>query len=110
MKASYSATRKPKSPTDWVGQDKFSVENTSNWINGTNGAVSSSYLEDCCVLDASEDNYEGIIVDPERLPSDPNAFASILHSSLLYWRSKVMPHILISNYYVISNLCNYEFA
>lgn len=88
VKAAYSATRKLKSSTDWVGPDKLSVGNTSNWINGTNGVISSSYLGNSHVLDASEDNYEGIIVDPEKLPADPIAFASILQSSLPYWRSK----------------------
>ncbi|KAF5203290.1 Nudix hydrolase, partial [Thalictrum thalictroides] len=89
LKASYSIARKSKSPMEWVGQDKFSVENSSiNWIIGTNGVISSSSLGECYILDASEDNYEGIVVDPERLPSNPNTFASRLQSSLAHWISK----------------------
>ncbi|PIA28692.1 hypothetical protein AQUCO_06700014v1 [Aquilegia coerulea] len=89
LKASYSTTRKSKSSMEWIGQNKFAVEsNSTNWIIGTNGVISSSSLGECYLLDATEDNYEGIIVDPERLPSNPNTFASRLQSSLASWISK----------------------
>ncbi|OVA11897.1 NUDIX hydrolase domain [Macleaya cordata] len=86
--ASYSITRKSSQSIDWVGQDKFGVANGSSWIIGTNGAISSSSLKENCVLDASEDEYEGVIVNSERLPSNPNTFASILQSSLSHWKLK----------------------
>ncbi|CAN0908420.1 Nudix hydrolase 8 [Linum grandiflorum] len=40
------------------------------------------------VLEASDDEYGGIIVDPHRLPHNPDAFASMLRSSLSHWRTK----------------------
>ncbi|OVA16219.1 NUDIX hydrolase domain [Macleaya cordata] len=40
------------------------------------------------LLDAYDDEYGGIIVDPERLPSSANAFASILRASLSNWKLK----------------------
>ncbi|CAN1174696.1 Nudix hydrolase 8 [Linum perenne] len=40
------------------------------------------------VLEACDDEYGGIIVDPHRLPHNPNDFASLLRSSLSHWRIK----------------------
>ncbi|KAF9603204.1 hypothetical protein IFM89_034537 [Coptis chinensis] len=88
IKVSYSTTRKSKQSIDWGGQEKFSVRNSSPWIIETNGVISSSPLGQCSVLDAAEDNYEGVIVDPDRLPINSSAFASMLQSSLSHWRSK----------------------
>ncbi|TXG61498.1 hypothetical protein EZV62_012861 [Acer yangbiense] len=39
-------------------------------------------------LDAIEDEYNGVIIDPESLPSSANAFVSALRASLSYWKSK----------------------
>ncbi|KAM1385735.1 nudix hydrolase 8-like isoform X2 [Malus sylvestris] len=44
------------------------------------------YSTEIRVLDAFDDEYGGVIVDPERLPENPNAFACILHSSLSRWK------------------------
>lgn len=40
------------------------------------------------VLDSMDDEYGGVVVDPERLPSNPSVFASLLQSSLSQWKSK----------------------
>ncbi|KAK4784999.1 hypothetical protein SAY86_001688 [Trapa natans] len=40
------------------------------------------------VLDAREDEYNGVIVDPRGLPSSANAFASALSVSLCQWKFK----------------------
>ena len=42
------------------------------------------------VLDAVDDEYGGVVVDPEKLPSNPNAFAYVLRSSLSHWEMKVI--------------------
>ncbi|KAA8534903.1 hypothetical protein F0562_029881 [Nyssa sinensis] len=39
-------------------------------------------------LDAWEDEYDGIIIDPESLPPSANAFASALQASLSNWKLK----------------------
>ncbi|KAL5771097.1 hypothetical protein ACOSP7_015251 [Xanthoceras sorbifolium] len=39
-------------------------------------------------LNAREDEYNGVIIDPESLPSSANAFVSALRASLSYWKSK----------------------
>ncbi|CAN1748359.1 Nudix hydrolase 8 [Linum perenne] len=40
------------------------------------------------VLEACDDEYGGIIVDPHRLPHNPNDFSSLLRSSVSHWRIK----------------------
>lgn len=42
------------------------------------------------VLNAIDDEYGGVVVDPESLPANPNAFAHVLHSSLSHWKMKVI--------------------
>lgn len=42
------------------------------------------------VLDAYEDVYDGVIVDPESLPSSANAFSAILQASISHWKLKVV--------------------
>uniref|UniRef100_A0A5B7B1Z4 Putative nudix hydrolase 8 n=1 Tax=Davidia involucrata TaxID=16924 RepID=A0A5B7B1Z4_DAVIN len=72
-----------------VDQENFVVETFPYNVNGTNGASSNLYFRGVMrVLDACDDEYGGVIVDPERLPSDPNVFASRLHSSLSHWKIK----------------------
>ncbi|CAL9100931.1 unnamed protein product [Musa textilis] len=39
-------------------------------------------------LDACDDDYDGVIVNPQCLPTSANAFAAILRSSLSYWKLK----------------------
>ncbi|KAI3844042.1 hypothetical protein MKX03_007060 [Papaver bracteatum] len=85
LKASYSSVKRSRQSVDWIGQDnKFGIGSDSSWIIGTNGAISSSSL----VLDSCDDEYDGVIVDPESLPSNTNTFASLLQSSLSHWKLK----------------------
>ncbi|RWW69842.1 hypothetical protein BHE74_00022526, partial [Ensete ventricosum] len=39
-------------------------------------------------LDGCEDEYDGVIINPQCLPTSANAFAAILRSSLSYWKLK----------------------
>lgn len=72
-----------------VGQEKLSTEPFSYQINGTSGAKSILYSREKRVLDAFDDEYGGVVVDPERLPANPSSFASILHASLSRWKKMV---------------------
>lgn len=49
---------------------------------------SSLYLRETRVLDACDDEYAGVLVNPERLPSNPNTFTSMLRDSLSHWTLK----------------------
>lgn len=42
------------------------------------------------LLDAWNDDYNGVIIEPTSLPSSANTFASVLRASLSYWESKVL--------------------
>ncbi|XP_062184811.1 nudix hydrolase 8-like isoform X1 [Phragmites australis] len=62
----------------------------SNWLDssGTGGHHHWwTALENNFVLEASEDEYGGVIVDADRLPADTAAFARSLTASLSYWKS-----------------------
>jgi hypothetical protein len=43
----------------------------------------------CKLLAATEDRFDGIVVDPERLPADDAEFARSLDASLAYWEEQV---------------------
>lgn len=68
---------------DWLGV---------NWPDPSGGAGHHHWwttLENNFVLEASEDEYGGVIVDADKLPSDEAAFAGSLAASLSYWKSVV---------------------
>ncbi|CAN4076009.1 unnamed protein product [Withania somnifera] len=84
MKASYSSTS--YDATRSVSKKNFLVDTFSYQINGTNHT--SLYFRDKWILDASDDEYGGVLVNPERLPSDPDKFTFVLRSSLSHWKVK----------------------
>ncbi|KAI4315218.1 hypothetical protein L6164_028051 [Bauhinia variegata] len=59
---------------------------TSSYGNGINGSTSSMYCKNMRILDAFDDEYGGVIIDPEKLPANPSDFLSILRSSLSQWK------------------------
>lgn len=70
-----------------VGQDNLvAAETSSHRINGTNCSISSLYSRNLRVLDAFDDEYGGVVIDSDRLPSDPYKFASLLRLSLFQWK------------------------
>ncbi|XP_024994100.1 nudix hydrolase 8-like [Cynara cardunculus var. scolymus] len=71
-----------------VGQEKYEVETCSYRYDGSNGTSPSIFCTEKRVLDAFDDEYGGVIVNPDKLPFDTNVFASILSSSLSVWRTK----------------------
>ncbi|KAJ8766725.1 hypothetical protein K2173_005336 [Erythroxylum novogranatense] len=52
-------------------------------INAVSTNVSLTQLE---LLDAWDDEYEGVIINPNCLPTSANSFVSALRSSLSYWK------------------------
>lgn len=41
------------------------------------------------ILDFIEDDYGGVIINPDSLPDASNSFAAALQSSLSYWKCEV---------------------
>ncbi|CAK7356317.1 unnamed protein product [Dovyalis caffra] len=91
-KASYSSSSSgtyiPKRAISSVDEEKFAAENYFYQINGTSGASTSLFSRNVKVLDACDDEYGGVVVDPARLPVNPDAFASMLLFSLSHWKMK----------------------
>ncbi|KAI6702312.1 hypothetical protein NL676_011448 [Syzygium grande] len=54
----------------------------------TNGIISSVYSRDLRVLDGNDDEYGGFVVDPDKLPTNQNAFSLMLRSFLSHWKMK----------------------
>jgi hypothetical protein len=85
-----SAARKKlfrSEPADLLG---ISWSPDSPPSNGTDGGHHHHWwtaLENNFVLESSEDEYGGVVVDADRLPSDKAAFARSLAASLSYWKS-----------------------
>lgn len=72
-----------------IGQEKLGAEAFAHQINGTNGLSSKLYSRDSRLLDAVDDQYDGIVIDPNGLPSNPIVFSSNLRFSLSHWKKKV---------------------
>lgn len=72
-----------------VGRDDLAAETSFHRMNGINGSTSSLGYRNLRVLDAFDDVYEGIVVDSDGLPDDPNNFEAILRFSLSHWKKMV---------------------
>ncbi|XP_038694858.1 nudix hydrolase 8-like isoform X2 [Tripterygium wilfordii] len=59
-------------------------------INGSNGTRISLYPsnDNVRVLHGYDDEYGGVVIDPDRLPANTNTFASTLRFSLSHWKTK----------------------
>ncbi|KAJ7003453.1 hypothetical protein NC653_008619 [Populus alba x Populus x berolinensis] len=89
-KASYlssNGTFMPKRAISSVDKEKTAAENYFYQIS-SNGAGSSLFSRNVGVLDACDDEYGGVVVDPDRLPVNPDAFAPMLQFSLSHWKMK----------------------
>ncbi|RDX99397.1 Nudix hydrolase 8, partial [Mucuna pruriens] len=69
-----------------VGRDSVAAEMSSHRINGTSSSISSFYSRNLRVLEAFDDEYGGVVIDPDRLPSNPYTFESVLRLSLFHWK------------------------
>ena len=68
-----------------------SVSRVNGWKNG-NGHGWATTREESAVLEALEDEYGGMVVDADHLPSGTGEFARSLAASLSYWKSAVRHH------------------
>jgi hypothetical protein len=81
-----------------VGSDDFEAKTNSHCINyGMNGSTSSLYYRNV-ILDAFDDEYGGVLIDPNRLPHNTYAFASLLCLSLSHWKKKVKSSLYVDYY------------
>ncbi|KAM7258015.1 hypothetical protein ACFE04_013756 [Oxalis oulophora] len=71
-----------KKTLDSVDRQNITAETFNRQINGTNECLFPR------VLEAVDDHYGGVVVDPQSLPANPNLFASLLTYSLSHWKSK----------------------
>ncbi|XP_072960111.1 nudix hydrolase 8-like [Typha angustifolia] len=86
VKASYATTRisseniEPIAPKMFLRSDSSDMKGFNDssclWTSPTNDHI----------LDAYEDEYGGIIINPDRLPWETNAFGTALQASLSYWK------------------------
>ena len=103
-KASYSndsnGTYMSKRAISSVDKEKSAAENYFYQINGTGVSSSSLFSRNVKALDACDDEYGGVVVDPDRLPVNPAAFASTLRFSLSRWKMTVIFGQCLNNSYV----------
>ncbi|KAB2039147.1 hypothetical protein ES319_D03G193700v1 [Gossypium barbadense] len=84
-KASYD-TCVPKKGLSSIDEQKLGA---ADLVYHVNGKINPSYLtRDLRILDGFDDEYGGVIVDSERLPANPNVFASMLRFSVSHWKAK----------------------
>ncbi|CAL0312297.1 unnamed protein product [Lupinus luteus] len=69
-----------------VSPDNFAAETSPYIINGINGSSLSLYSRNLRVLDAFDDEYGGVLIDPDRLSANPSVFAPMLRFSLSHWK------------------------
>ncbi|CAN6232709.1 unnamed protein product [Urochloa humidicola] len=63
------------------------VRRVNGWSGDGHGGWAAAAREESSVLEALEDEYGGMVVDADRLPSDAAGFARSLAASLAYWKS-----------------------
>lgn len=79
------------------------VRSVSNG-NGHDGWA-AALEESSVLLEALEDEYGGMVVDADRLPSDAGVFARSLAASLFCWKSAVRRHVCQINCHAKCHLC-----
>ncbi|KAL4194265.1 hypothetical protein AMTRI_Chr05g67760 [Amborella trichopoda] len=78
-----------RSPKSSLSHIRNALLRGATKINGDNGVFSNtSVSEKTESLDSYEDDYDGEIIDPDRLPSNAATFASSLRASLSDWKLK----------------------
>ncbi|XP_019420192.1 PREDICTED: nudix hydrolase 8-like isoform X3 [Lupinus angustifolius] len=75
-----------KAVTSSVGPDNFAAETSPYLVNGMNGSGLSLFSRSLRVLDAFDDEYGGVVIDPDRLSANPSVFAPMLRFSLSHWK------------------------
>lgn len=70
-------------------QGKRLTDSSLYRINGTNDTNSRLYSRDPRMLNAHDDEYGGVVVNPDKLPAKPDIFIPMLRFSLLQWKMQV---------------------
>ncbi|KAI7725394.1 hypothetical protein M8C21_014910 [Ambrosia artemisiifolia] len=70
----------------FVGKDAYEVGDCSYRYDGS--STNPSLYTERRVLDAFDDEYGGVVVNPEKLPFEANVFASVLRLSVSVWRTE----------------------
>ncbi|KAB2088622.1 hypothetical protein ES319_A03G011300v1 [Gossypium barbadense] len=84
-KASYD-TCVPKKGLSSIDEQQLGA---ADLVYHVKGKINPSFLtRDLRILDGFDDEYGGVIVDSERLPANPNVFASMLRFSVSHWKAK----------------------
>ncbi|KAK9716324.1 hypothetical protein RND81_06G225500 [Saponaria officinalis] len=83
-------SRAPESTTDSKGNSSTLLLQRPfmSRFTGLNGALSSLFFTETRTLDYFDDEYGGVIINSDKLPTNPNDFASLLQSSLSHWKIK----------------------
>ncbi|MED6134740.1 nudix (nucleoside diphosphate linked moiety X)-type motif 8 [Stylosanthes scabra] len=68
------------------GANNVAAETSFHSSSGLNGSTWSLFTRNLRVLEAFDDEYGGVVIDPDRLPTNPAVFARALHSSLSHWK------------------------
>ncbi|GAV85047.1 NUDIX domain-containing protein, partial [Cephalotus follicularis] len=71
-----------------VKGENLTTENYPYKIDRTNASIESLFSRNMRLLEAVDDEYGGVVVDPESLPANPNVFGSVLNYSLSNWKIK----------------------
>lgn len=87
----------------------------ANWTDttGTGRLPWWTALEHNFVLESTEDEYGGVVVDADTLPVDKDAFATSLAASLSYWKSVVRtrnPHSSLNRPCIFSSSLVVQFT
>lgn len=85
MSSSVSSTK-----SQYVYGESLAATADSDYkMNGLTLKNRISSVKERFLLDAFDDEYGGVVVDHDKLPSNPNAFTAMLRNSLSDWRRKV---------------------
>ncbi|XP_015961261.1 nudix hydrolase 8 [Arachis duranensis] len=68
------------------GANNVAAETSFHSSNGLNGSTWSLFTRNLKVLEAYDDEYGGVVIDPDRLPTNPSVFARALNLSLSHWK------------------------
>lgn len=87
VKSSYSVARNQSEDIGSVYSANL-LDSESSQTNGVNGVCMGTRSSKNYVLDAYEDEYGGMVINPERLPQNAHLFVYLLRSSLSHWKLK----------------------
>ncbi|XP_020976308.1 nudix hydrolase 8 isoform X3 [Arachis ipaensis] len=76
------------------GANNVAAETSFHSSNGLNGSTWSLFTRNLKVLEAYDDEYGGVVIDPDRLPTNPSVFARSLNLSLSHWKKMSLLYLI----------------